>query len=357
MTDNLATLIDPEVTRIRNGLCSAQSTRPAMDIRQLIQGWLTADGFSVLYGPSNAGKTFVGLSIAACVATGAQWWDCRVTQGPVLYMALEGGKAFQNRVAALVKQYPKLQESDTFQYLPLTIDLHSPRGYQTLCLAIPDRPWALIVVDTLARSMAGADENAAKDMGQMIDNLTALRDATGAHIMAVHHSGKDANAGARGSSPLRAAADTEINVNELGEIKATKQRDLPAAAPLNFALESVSFGNNAEGEEVTSAVAVPATGPTQRSRKPLTGKNEVAMQALSDALRDHGEARVGGEYPHNRQVVHIDRWRETCDVHGLTSGTSDSAARTAFMRAKGKLMELDEVREWGNHVWRVFEVD
>lgn len=46
-----------------------------------------------------------------------------------------------------------------------------------------------------------------------------------------------------------------------------------------------------------------------------------------------------------------------CDVHGLTSGVSDSAARQAFKRAKHKLMDMDEVREFGDHVWRVQDDD
>lgn len=81
------------------------------------------------------------------------------------------------------------------------------------------------------------------------------------------------------------------------------------------------------------------------------------MQALYDALRDHGETKSGNTYPHDRKVVHVDHWREACGVHGLTTGVSDSAARTAFMRAKTKLMDLNEVREWGEHVWRVQDDD
>ena len=46
-----------------------------------------------------------------------------------------------------------------------------------------------------------------------------------------------------------------------------------------------------------------------------------------------------------------------CRVHGLTTGVSDSAARTAFMRAKTKLMDINEVREFGGYVWRVSDDD
>lgn len=110
------------------------------------------------------------------------------------------------------------------------------------------------------------------------------------------------------------------------------------------------------GDQVTSAV-VEASEPPKKERKALTGKNEVAMQALYDALREHGETKSGNAYPSNRKVVHVDRWRDACAVHGLTSGTSDSAGRQAFKRAKDKLMDMNEVRKWGDHVWRVQDDD
>ena len=117
-------------------------------------------------------------------------------------------------------------------------------------------------------------------------------------------------------------------------------------------MRSVTLGQDEDGDPVTSAV-VEASEPPKKERKPLTGKNEVAMQALYDALRDHGETKSGNMFPTNRKVVQVDRWRDACGVHGLTTGVSDSAARTAFKRAKDKLMDMDEVREWGEHVWRV----
>ena len=105
------------------------------------------------------------------------------------------------------------------------------------------------------------------------------------------------------------------------------------------------------------SAVVDVAEPPKPERKPLKGKNEVAMQALYDALGDHGETRTGKLYPSNRKVVHVDRWREACDVHGLTSGTSDSAGRQAFKRAKDTLMDMDEVRQHGDHVWRVQDDD
>ena len=54
----------------------------------------------------------------------------------------------------------------------------------------------IIEIDTLSRIMAGGDENNAADMTALIRNIDTLRAATGAHVVLVHHTGKDTARGA-----------------------------------------------------------------------------------------------------------------------------------------------------------------
>jgi RecA-family ATPase len=110
----------------------------------------------------------------------------------------------------------------------------------------------MIVLDTLARIIGSGDENTARDMGVLIQNIDKLRVATGAHVMVVHHSGKTKANGARGSSALRAATDTEIEV-EGGRIKVRKQRATEEAKDVAFRLKSVVIGKK-EGHDATSCV-------------------------------------------------------------------------------------------------------
>lgn len=329
--------------------------QPVLRLNHMVKGWLTKRGLSMLYGPSNAGKTFVALDIATHVAAGKPWRGCKVNGGPVFYIAAEGGAGVQNRLAAFKSERPDMAGAP-LTLLPVGLDLHGQGDALAVCEIMPDADPALVVVDTLARSMGSGDENTSVDMGAFVKNCDLIREATGAHVMVVHHTGKDEDRGARGSSALRAAVDTEISVTSEGEIVCKKQRDMAYAEPLHFTLRSVTLGQDEDGDPVTSAV-VEASEPPKARRKPLSGTNEIAMQALYDALRDHGATKSGNTYPHNRKVVHVDRWREACGVHGLTKGDSESAARKAFVRNKKKLMELDEVREWGDHVWRVQDDD
>lgn len=338
-------------SEIEARLVKLSAIGPVLNQNYLVKGWLSKGGLSMLYGPSNAGKTFVALDIAVHIAAGQPWRGCRVNGGCVLYIAAEGGSGVRNRLAAIKKERP-LYASANFTLLPISLDLHAPGDAQALCEIIPDEAPAMVVVDTLARSMGAGDENAAKDAAAFVANCDLIREATGAHLLVVHHTGKDQDRGARGSSALRAAVDTELHVTSDWEIICKKQRDMAIAKSQHFTLREVTLGQDEDGEPVTSAVVDVAVAP-KKERKPLKGRDEVAMQALHDALRDHGETRTGNLYPSNRKVVSVARWREACGVHGLTTGASDSAARTAFKRAKDKLMDMDEVREFGDHVWRV----
>ena len=76
---------------------------PVLKSSYLIKGWLGSSQMSVIYGPSNVGKSFFCLDMAFAVAANQEWNGCRVRGGPVLYMATEGGQAFRNRVYALRK--------------------------------------------------------------------------------------------------------------------------------------------------------------------------------------------------------------------------------------------------------------
>ena len=340
---------------IKRRLVSLTSIEAVLTSNYMVKGWFDRNCLSMLYGPSNAGKTFVALDIAMHIAAGKAWRGLRVNGGPVLYIAAEGGAGIRNRLAAIKRERPDMA-SAPFTLLPVGLDLHGQGDALAVCEIMPDEAPALVVIDTLARSLGAGDENTAKDAAMFVRNCDLIREVTGAHVMVIHHTGKDEDRGARGSSALRAAVDNEIQVTAEWEILSRKQRDQKPPDPLHFKLRSVVLGMDEDGELVTSAV-VDVAEPGKPTRKPLKGKNEVAMQALHDALHEHGTTRAGDCYPTDRKVVTVDRWREACGIHGLTAGATDAAARMAFKRAKGKLMDLDEVREFGDHVWRVQDND
>ena len=80
----------------------------------------------------------------------------------------------------------------------------------------------IIVIDTLARSMVGMNENDSMDAGLVIAAMDAVRDHFECTVILIHHSGKDDSRGARGSSAFFGGFDVIYEVTAAIETKAAK---------------------------------------------------------------------------------------------------------------------------------------
>lgn len=229
----------------------------------LVHGLVPAHGFSVLYGKPGARKSFLALDMALCVASGHDWHGRAVKPGCVIYLAAEGQSGMKARIAAWRKSRgPELGKPNLkliLQRANLITQL------QDLIAAIKGlgEEVVFIVIDTLARTFGGADENNQKDMNAFVSAVDALREATGAHVMIVHHSGKDDSKGARGSSVLLGACDAEFEVRKKGNdeliLRTTKQKDAEEAKPIKLRAARVEV---VVGEEtLVSNVLVSDTRP------------------------------------------------------------------------------------------------
>lgn len=351
------------------GLALRQATRPASEIRPslespyLIKGWIERGTFSVLYGPPNVGKSFLALDMSLHVAARMPWRGHRVAKdaGPVLYLASEGGRGFDNRVAAWRQAHPEVggEAFDRLYICKLTVDLHKS-GDETdtaeLIGLMRNLQPSLVVVDTLARAMGDGEENGSSDMGAFVRNVDRTRAQTDAHVMAIHHTGKDSSRGGRGHSSLPAAVDTEIELKRDGPITEAAQKKQREMTCISFAyqLKVIRLGFDQDGDEVTSCVLEEAEPPSRQPK--LSGQQKVAMQAFADALAHHGERKTGNDmFPANRQCVPLDRWREYCDRHSLGDGEGESTKRSAFYKVKKSLQEKDVIRVVDGFVWRVEE--
>ncbi len=342
--------------------------QPVLKSLHLAKGWLGRGTLSVLYGPSNVGKSFLAIDLGFKVAVGGHWHGAALADrgrfpGPVVYLACEGGTGFLNRIAALRIERPdemaKVEKAGDFMLLAEALDLCTGEDADHLADVLSKLPKSpvLIIIDTLARVFGSGDENAARDMGMLVANLDRLRVATGAHVMIIHHSGKDLAQGARGSGSLRAAVDTEIEVTRSGPVitaVAKKQRDMESGASFSYQLRSVILGQDEENEDVTSAVVVPTEAPSKQPPH-LKGQALIAMQALDDALKDHGVSKTGEDFPHNRKCVSLHRWRAACDRNSLSPGEGESSKRSAFHKQKTALHDRELIRIVDDFVWKCNE--
>jgi len=191
------------------------------------------DGTNVfIIGPSGVGKSFLALDWALKVATGGGIWGDGhdVRGGRVLYVAAEGSGGLSKRIEAWQKYYHVTEEPDLL-VLDRAVSLFKPTEVDMLVEAVElTGPFDMIVIDTLARSMTGGDENSATDAGIVINSFDRLRRVAGeAAMVVIHHTGKDAERGARGSSAYYAAVDAEIlvtgKVTGIVKTSTTKMKD------------------------------------------------------------------------------------------------------------------------------------
>lgn len=278
-----------------------------------VEGLLTEGGASVVYGPSNCGKSFWILDLGAHVASGKDWrhGDHEIEQGAVIYVALEGTVGATNRLLALRQKGILVEGAPLyvcFDKVSLLEAGHSARLAETITEVAKeaDLPVKLVILDTMARAMAGGDENSGQDMTAAVQSIDAVRAATGAHVCVVHHCGKDEAKGARGHSSLRAAVDTEIEVfrpeNEtVSTVRVTKQRDLQIGEPMPFSLDIITLGTDRRDKPITSCVVrhedeIMASERGKPGRKPAADVEDILGLLPADsttAWQKEAKAELG----------------------------------------------------------------
>lgn len=263
----------------------------------LIKGVLPRADLVVLYGTSGSGKSFVGIDMMAAISRGVAWRERRVKRGRAIIIAAEGGGGMGKRIEAYCQHHDINADDLDIGVITAPPNFMAKDDITDLVRAITAGGGAdVIMVDTFAQVTPGANENAAEDMGLALANARALRDATGAVVVLVHHAGKDTSKGSRGWSGIKAAADAEIEVvrdedSPVREIRISKMKDGDDGLRWAFRLEVLDVGTDDDGDPITSCVAVEADLPprevkAQKGRKLGRVESHIAevMESLIDPL-------------------------------------------------------------------------
>ncbi len=356
--------VAPDIKPTGLPLIYFQDVKPALKAEDFVEGLLIKAAMSVTYGPSNCGKTFFMADLALHVAMGLEWRGREVEQAGVIYCAMEGAHGIQNRVAAFALACGLAGQEIPFAIIPVAMNLLDPEADTSRLIdAIKEAaermaiPVGLVVMDTLSRAMAGGNENSPEDMGALVANSDRIRQATGAHVAWIHHSGKDQAQGARGHSLLRAATDTEIEISRADNdspsiAKVTKQRELEIDGVFGFTLKRVELGLNHRGKPVTSCVVEPTD---ERPAKPcisLTNGEAMALRILHDVMATQP---VPVPYQASQAGVQVatskHAWRET--FFARSTADSHEAKKKAFNRAADGLAQKGQIGVHHDAVWAV----
>lgn len=336
-------------------VCDMQVSPPSW----LVDGYIETDAIANLFGPPTVGKSFIALDIACCVATGNEYHGHQVQQGAVFVIAGEGHNGLARRCQAWAEHNETSLSKAPLYFSKGPADLGSKLDAARVAEAVQRlvdehgvSP-ALIIIDTLARNFRG-EENSATDIGrfvQLVDDH--LRRKWKATIIIVHHSGKNSELGARGSSALRAAVDAEYQVTrEIGSAKISliprKMKDAVEPPPLTFELVSVEMRDDADRSISGAALALTSDSPSEKSGPSGLGQNQrLALDTLKEM---HAEiaARLAaqGRKDHPVHVLFAD-WQDRCLTLGLQ--------RNRFKEAYDSLLSRSLIDRDGPHVYAMSE--
>lgn len=320
-------LSKPQARAQRYKLLNGADLADLPPLRWCVRGVLPAEGVAALYGPSASGKSFLALDMAAAIAEGQRWFDCRVNPAPVVYAALEGEAGFRTRVLAWEAHHGRKLPTG-LKMLLQPFKLVDPQDVHDLAAVLP--AGAVVFIDTLNRAAPTADENSSTDMGSILESTKRLQALTGGLVCLVHHTGKDATKGLRGHSSLFAALDAAIEVSRDGERRnwtVAKSKDGQDGDAHPFRLKVETLGSDEYGDPVTSCAVVADTTAedVQRVKLPRGGNQKLVLEALRPMFKDGRTGKPGA--PPLRPCIELEA-AVTAGAGKLTCPTDRKATRT-----------------------------
>ncbi len=208
-------------------LLTESDLRDLPQLEPLIVGVLERGTVALMVAPYASFKSFVALDMALNVALGRPWHGRATTQGDVVYIYAEGTTGILRRVEAW-KAFHGIATVPGVYFLPSAPLLNVPKDAHEVMaeLALLPKQPALIVVDTVARTISG-NERESVDMNAYIRACDRMTAEAGATVLLVHHTGWEGTR-SRGATELPAGAQTEIILKRDGDqvdVTLKKQKD------------------------------------------------------------------------------------------------------------------------------------
>jgi len=341
----------------------------------LIKGVVNLNTTALDYGGSESGKTLIALNRMLHICMGWEWHGHEVTRSWCMGVIGEDEDGVQDRWLALLDFYGLDPLDVPFAIVKIPVDLctgyHDTDQIIEVAKKLVDvfsrfgLPPGECVIDTLAQTIGGGDENSPKDMCGFIRNKKRIRLATGLVVRTVHHTGHGETGRARGHSSLRASVDSEFMVHSPRdgriEVTCTKQRNMSKHPPMLFDIVSRSFTHPGTGLTYDVPIAVAAEASLEIPiAKPVPYQNpkrQIALETLSLAITSDGmELPEAANLP-DVIAVQLNTW---CEI-ALGAGFRDDAplddtdhgmtAKRNFKYHVDRLVAHEMVCHWKGFYW------
>ncbi|MDW5315506.1 AAA family ATPase [Rhizobium sp. PL01] len=273
----------------------------------IIDGHIPENGLGFLYGKPGTKKSFIALDWALHIAfQKADWHGYAIdpkANGTVVYIAGEGASGMQARCRAWMQHHSIASEdraTSMFRLIDRSVNFVIGEDQKNLIEDIKSQiagPVSAVFIDTVSRSVAGADENSQKDMSKFVDACAAVQREFSCFVVGVHHATKQTGE-MRGSTVLLGAGDFVFHV-EAGKassasgitpvkLKCEKQKDAPDGRYDEFAFAHIQV--DAETSSLVPVRITTRERPRIEASSDLKTEILLAIQAACDAKEPWAKA-------------------------------------------------------------------
>jgi hypothetical protein len=328
----------------------------------LVEGLIPETGLVIPFGPPKSGKSFLVMSFCLHIADGRDWFGMPVKQGAVVYIAGEGVGGMSIRLRAMRLRYDIPVDAPMW-IVPRAVNFQLKDEVDALIKLIRETvgtwPVAAVVIDTLARAMPGADENSAQEVGLVIAACDRVRDEFGCAVVPVHHTGKDIARGARGTSALRGALDTALEITGRGKratMTVADQKEAEGGQRFIFRMEKIAVGVKHSSLVPMLESGFVAVNPDDADDAEVLGLPGGATGEALDTLRKlMADPRsvilppLSGLPSGNVRGIAVDVWQK--EFYLIRPEYSPGANKTAFSRARHNLLKSRRIGVREPWVW------
>lgn len=341
----------------------------------IVKGVLPARGTGFLVGPSGAGKTFIATDWGLRISCGGRVLGRRTKRVGVAYLGAEDPEGCRLRIAAWKTKNPRGSYTP-FTFFGQRVDLLNEDEVDQFIAELQDLaalyeengfPLGLVIIDTFARCIPGAEENSSQQMSLGLDALDRIAREVGCLVLAIAHHGKDGTKGVRGWSGLNAGSDATITVErdeitpDLRKITLSKVKNGRDGEVFAFGLERQNVGIiDEDGEELWTCVVRYDDLPPEkiakgRRRQIITAGGEIILTSLGRLI----DKEVRQAPPSLAEGVRKGTWavrREDLSLEAKTSGLGYDGDKAntynvRFGRELEKLVGIGKIRIMGDAVW------
>lgn len=337
------------------GAQNVPSSRP-----YVVKGLIYEGSTVLIYGATQAGKSFLALDLILSVGFGIPWLGHQTSQGLAVYVASEGSSGIPIRVAGWQAEHGLTGTPGAFQLIGGDFNLMDAGHTVDLIAKILTKARdekatpKLVIIDTLSSAIPGEDENNQATMSTVMQHVRRIAEKTGAAVGLVHHVSKADSKSPRGNSVLPAGMDTSLLVKDSSgchTMEIVKQRDGATGEKIIFDLAERSVELD-HGQSTTTCVprVPPAASDVEEEPDPPDGKllavvHELARKSATESDRYDAESNGAVEISVDIGDVRSDAY---ADIY--QGRRTPDAKRKAFDRDLDKLVGARKIQRKGKTV-------